>query len=354
MAQFPSDEEIFEEAPGSVFGVWKKGRVFHEGTTGIRNIFSKRPMRKEARFRIGSLTKTFTATVVLKLVSKGLIDPKKSAYSYFSRRPSEKILSWLDLLPKTITVEQLGTMTSGLYNFTQDLDFNRAVDADPEREWTPEEILLNYSLNKEPYFEPREGWYYCNTNYLLLGLLAEHVSGHSLEVLYDHFIFKRLGMKNTFVPHGSEIDGFHADGYMYGYEDPNREPKTVLRQVTRFNPSWAFGSGNLVSNLDDLRVYINALGKGLLIGEKGFCFLQQSYVDIEIGQYGFGLFRYSTVNGGPWWVGHTGQIHGYQSSLFYNSCYSVSVAVLTNIYSRLSGIEPALDVTKKIFAYFDK
>lgn len=132
--------------------------------------------------RIGSITKTFTATVVLQLVDEhklGLDDP---------------VSTYLPAVPNgsNITVRQLLNMTSGLFNYTEDDGFNQMWDAQPGWVWADAELLAA-AFAHPPYFPPGKGFHYSNTNYELLGMIAAKLGGAPLAELMKHRIFDSSG-----------------------------------------------------------------------------------------------------------------------------------------------------------------
>ena len=119
--------------------------------------------------RIGSITKSFTGTVVLQLVDEGWLGLDDPISRHLAGVPNGD----------NITIRQLLNMTSGLYNYSEDRGFNESLDADPGRVWTPEELLA-IGLGRQPYFPPGTGFHYSNTNSVLLGKLVEAGDGRSI------------------------------------------------------------------------------------------------------------------------------------------------------------------------------
>ena len=151
-------------------------------------------MRIQDKFGVGSTTKSIVATVLLQLVDEGRLklDDKVSKY-----------ISWVPN-GENITIRQLLNMTSGLYNYTEDKTLLAAVAADPLKKWAPVE-LARAGVSGQPYFPPGEGWYYSNTNTILVGLIIEKITGKMLEDEVTTSITDRLGLKNTYFPQGPDI-----------------------------------------------------------------------------------------------------------------------------------------------------
>src|SRR5437868_3888185 len=111
--KIPATSDLKKDAPGIILGIWQGNRELKVESVGISNIMTQKEMKKTNHMRIGSITKTFTSTVILNLAGKNIIDIEQTAYHYFSKDPTNEILTWLKYLPKNITITQLGNMTSG-------------------------------------------------------------------------------------------------------------------------------------------------------------------------------------------------------------------------------------------------
>lgn len=348
MSSFPTEEELLEFSPGVILGIWKDDKPVYVKALGDANIFTGTPMKKDLHIRIGSVTKCYTATVVLYLARKGLIDLEKTAHYYFSRSELRK-QGWFEYLPKDVTVGQLGNMTSGLYNYSESEEFLRRITRNPEEEFSANGLLSKYALNSctENYFEPGKGWYYSNTNYLLLGLLAEVTSGKSIKELYKKIIFKPLNLEETSVAEFTEIPYPYANGYTYGYNDPKKKPFDVLRQVTHENPSWTNTAGYMISTIEDTRVFIKSYVTGTIIGKEMKEYRKTTFVNLINKKYGFGMLKIDD------WCGHNGEIPGYQTVALHNSDLNITLVVMTNLDRNVVGLEVADVIAKKIIAYYD-
>ncbi|MGP4098989.1 serine hydrolase domain-containing protein [Nonomuraea sp. KM90] len=236
------------------------------GSAGVAELggTAKPPVNGHAR--IGSNTKTFTATLVLQLVAEGQIELDTPAADYLPEFG----------LDERITVRMLLQHTSGLFNFTGEVyDDGSIVHGIPVpygttgKEWVdnrfhtyrPEE-LVRLALSKPARFEPGTGWSYSNTNYVLARLLIEKVTGRSLAEEMQRRILGPLGLSGTVVPDASpEIPEPHTHIY-YRYEDAG-EQKTI--DITRHNPSWVSTGGDMISTSQDLHTFISALLGGKLL-----------------------------------------------------------------------------------------
>ena len=219
-------------------------------------------MQLDDHVRIGSITKTFTGTLVLQLVDQGRVrlDAPIDDYLPHLHVPNGG----------AITVRQLLHMTSGLYDYTQDEQLNRALDSDPTREWTPKQ-LLRLAFRHPPYFAPGTGFAYSSTNSVLLGLLVAHVTGQPLRRVMQERIFQPLKLLDTTFPRRScsELPVPHPQGYRYGTNagsltacDAAPDNKT---NITKQNPSWAWSAGAAISTARDLARWIRMVAEGRLL-----------------------------------------------------------------------------------------
>jgi D-alanyl-D-alanine carboxypeptidase len=231
------------------------------GSAGVRKLGEAAKPPTNGRFRIGSNTKTFVATVVLQLVAEGKIGLDTSVNGYLPQFG----------LDQRITVRMLLQHTSGVFNHTGDYYDGTAMPGLPStgKEWVdnrfhtyqPDE-LVRFALSKPALFRPGTDWNYSNTNYTLAGLLIEKVTGRSYAEEMQRRILRPLRLWGTVVPGTrSDIPGPYAHGY-YPYQDAGH-PKTV--DVTRQNPSLLVGAGDMISTTQDLHRFFSALLGGKLL-----------------------------------------------------------------------------------------
>ncbi|MEV4020406.1 serine hydrolase domain-containing protein [Nonomuraea angiospora] len=254
------------------------------GSAGVRKLGEDAKPPTNGRFRVGSTTKTFTATLVLQLVADGEIGLDSPVAGYLPQFG----------LDRRITVRMLLQHTSGVFNHTGELDPDGTfVPAIPSvgQEWVdnrfhtyrPEE-LVRFALSKPARFEPGTDQSYSNTNYTLALLLIEKVSGRSYAEEMRRRILGPLGLSGTVVPGAqTEIPGPHARGY-YRYEDAGQ---WKVADVTRQNPSLLPGTGDLISTTQDLHTFISALMGGDLLPAPLLAEMRKPYGKLG---YGLGLF----------------------------------------------------------------
>ncbi|WP_431930199.1 serine hydrolase domain-containing protein [Nonomuraea jabiensis] len=254
------------------------------GSAGVRKLGEAAKPPTNGRFRVGSTTKTFTATLLLQLVADGEIALDTPVADHLPQFG----------LDRRITVRMLLQHTSGVFNHTGELDPDGTfVPGIPSvgQEWVdnrlrtyrPEE-LVRFALSKPARFEPGTDQSYSNTNYTLALLLIEKVSGRSYAEEMQRRILGPLGLSDTVVPGArTEIPGPHAHGY-YRYEDAGQW-KVV--DVTSQNPSLLPGTGDLISTTQDLHTFVSALMGGELLPASLMAEMRQPYGKLG---YGLGLF----------------------------------------------------------------
>jgi len=276
------------------------------GAEGVADLRDQRPVRPDDRFRIGSVTKVFVATVVLQLVAERKVDLDTPVQHYLP-----------GLLPpnlEPVTVGQLLDHTSGIPSEVgfPDVSTPEKVLAHRYDQWTPEQRVRLVPDTKAK-FTPGTMQEYKGINYVLAGMLIEKVTGRSLSREVEARILCPLGLGDTYVPELTEtrIRGSHVHGYL-------DVPGQGRVDVTDFNTSRSRGEGGMVSTTGDLTRFIAALFDGDLLPpellERMFTLPQVSMVDGRPAAYGMGLQTF-TVNGVTVW-GKTGEFYGYNAGMF--------------------------------------
>ncbi|MGR4884068.1 serine hydrolase domain-containing protein [Streptomyces sp. LARHCF249] len=279
------------------------------GSAGVRKLGESAKPPTDGRFRIGSNTKTFTATLVLQLVAEGKVGLDS---------PAADFLPGFEL-DRRITVRMLLQHTSGLFNYTGEYyDDGTTAPGIPwqGQEWVdnrfhtyrPEE-LVRLALSKPARFEPGTDWSYSNTNYVLARLLVENVGGRPFAEEMQRRILGPLGLSGTAVPDASpEISEPHAHGY-YTYQDAGQW-KTV--DVTRGNASWISAAGDMISTTRDLHTFFSALMSGKLLPAPLLAEMRTPHPKLG---YGLGLFVQEAECGGTLFT-HNGGFWGWAALMY--------------------------------------
>ncbi|ROP55246.1 serine hydrolase [Streptomyces sp. PanSC9] len=311
-----SVERVMREAnvPGVTVGIWTPGQPDYVRSFGVADKASGRKMTPDLFMRIGSETKTFTVTALLQLADQGKVGLDDPIGRYVDGVPNGD----------RITLRQLAGMRSGLFNYTEDDDFFKALTSDPQRPFTPQQ-LLDYAFRHPVLFEPGQKFFYSNTNLILLGLVVEKESGQRLGDYFAQHILGPAGMKDTVFPTGSEFPAPHAQGYT----DQTADGKVA--ETAGWNPSWGWAAGAMISTLDDLHTWAPTVATGQLPDGRRMispAMQEQRLVTpatpIPGAGYGLGIFD---VQG---WIGHNGSLPGYESLTIYLPSTRTSVVVLLN------------------------
>jgi len=312
---------------------------------GTRAVGADDPVTTEDHFRIGSNTKTMTGTVLLQLVDEDRVALDDPVSKFLPDVPNGD----------AITVEQLLTMRSGLYNYSELLSFNVELDEDPSRVWVPEELAA-IGLAEPVYFAPGEGFHYSNTNTVLAGLIVEQLTGSRLEDVFAERLFEPLGLTETSFP-AIDIAGLpepHPRGYLFGtnvdtVDDPALPPdvqaaahagRLLPNDVTELNPSWGWAAGAAISTAEDLATYVEALIGGEFLSPE----LQRRRLDSlessepgnpDAAGYGLALAQFGPM------IGHDGSLPGFQSFMGHDPGTGTTLIVLTNLQAAPSGEQVA-------------
>ncbi|WP_245724544.1 serine hydrolase domain-containing protein [Micromonospora citrea] len=281
------------------------------GSAGVSRLGKAAKPPTNGRFRAGSVTKTFVATVVLQLVAEGKVKLDAPAADHLPEFG----------LDRRISVRMLLQHTSGVFNYTGEYyPDGTVVPGIPwsGKEWVDNrfrsyrpEDLVRFALSRPGRFTPGTDWSYSNTNYTLAMLLIEKVTGSSYADELQRRIVRPLGMSGTVAP-GTwpKIPGPHAHAY-YRYEDGGQQ-KTV--DITRQNPSWVPGAGDMISTTRDLHTFISALMSGRLLP---YPLLTEMRTPHPTSGYGLGLF---VLDLGPSCGGtilnHNGSVQGYATLMY--------------------------------------
>jgi D-alanyl-D-alanine carboxypeptidase len=309
-----------QKVPGVVVGLWIPGEGTYVATRGVSDLATGKAMQRNDHFRIGSITKTFTVTVLLQLADEkkvGLDDPVSKYVSFVPNG-------------RNITLRMLANMTSGLFSYTEDDAWVAEAFSDFQRTWTPRQ-LVDVGIRHPPNFAPGTGWHYSNTNTILLGMIIEQVSGKAIQEVFAERLFKPLGLQNTSWPTTSAMPAPYARGITMQTLDGKQA------DATHHNPSWAFTAGQLISTVDDLRVWVKSYTTGSLLSPE----MQKqrlTYVtfppNTDQKKYGLGI---GSDHG---WLGHSGELPGYNTGAYYLPGKDATFVIMVNSDIATDGVNP--------------
>lgn len=293
---------------GSVL-VAENGKVLLDKGYGYANLEWQVPNSPESKFRLGSITKQFTAACILLLEERGKLSTDDLVNKYMSDAPR----AW-----DKITIYNLLTHTSGIPNFTSFPDYH-ASEATPT---TPAKLVERF-LNKPLDFQPGEKFQYSNSNYILLGYLLEKISGQSYQNFLAANIFKSLGMNDSGYDSNSDIIPHRAAGYMPG---PNGSANASYIDMTI-----PFSAGALYSTTEDLLRWEVALFGGKVLRAAAFKKMTTPFK----GDYACGLMV-SKMKGRTV-IQHGGGIEGFNTQMAYYPEEKLTIIALANLNGAAPG-----------------
>jgi D-alanyl-D-alanine carboxypeptidase len=297
----------FVRNPGGAAGV----------AAGYADLRNRTPMAATDGFRIASVTKTFVATVVLQLEAERRLDI------------DERVERWLPgIVPNgsAITIRELLNHTSGLFDYGEDDAHTQAVIADPGRRWSPLE-LLSVAFAHPPLFRPGTSWFYSNTNYVVLGLVVEAVTGSPLGQELRARIVDRLRLHATSFDVDAAIHLPFAHGYVGPHPGLPIAAGTLLDITALLSPSFGWGAGNMSSNAADVTRFFVALLRGRLLPPEQLAEMKTG--SPANGNYGLGLKKTYTSCGVAY--GHEGDFPGYRNAVWITRDARRAADVMVNI-----------------------
>ncbi|WP_245568508.1 serine hydrolase domain-containing protein [Nocardia concava] len=343
--------------PGAVVVVRSPKDGDWTATFGTGTLGENDPMTVDDHFRIGSNTKTMTVTVLLQLAQEGKLALSDPIAKYWPGVPNGD----------RITLAQLAEMRSGLYSYTFDEQFNADLDNQPQKVWTPTELLA-IAFAHPVNFAPGERFEYCNTNTILLGLVIEKVTGRPVADSFQQRIFTPLGLKHTSFPAATDsaLPDPHPRGYAFGTNvstletaalPPDQQAAALAGTLkptdqTTASPSWAWTAGAAISVVDDMTTYAKALADGDLLDKQ----MQRTRIDSiqpidpahpETAGYGLGIVRF-----GAHLLGHDGQLPGFMTFMASDPDSGLTIVVATNLATVPSGEGSALVLVKGMLPTF--
>ncbi len=311
------------------------------------------PPNADQHLRVGSNTKTWTGTVILQLAQEDVLSLDDPISAYRPEVPNGE----------DITIEQLLSMRSGLYNYTLDRGFNEAMDADPQRVWDPEELLA-VSWAHPPSFAPDAGWEYSNTNTVLLGLVAEQLEGRPLEQIFADRLFAPLDLSDSALPPRSSnaLPRPSVHGYMFGtnvltmgtppalpehLQDDARSGTIDPVDQTFANPSWGWAAGGGISTANDLADWVEALTDGSLLEEEFQTLRMESPRSTDADGTSAALYGLAIAKFGELY-GHTGELPGYNTFMGHDPDRDVTLIVWANLAPTPEGLDPATTIARTL------
>ncbi|MDV9178314.1 serine hydrolase domain-containing protein [Streptomyces sp. W16] len=302
-------------APGAIARIDDHGTV-RTAAAGVDDRTTRQAIDNADRFRIGSVTKSFSAVVLLQLVDAHRLDLDASVDRYLP-----------GLLPdRRITVRHVLSHRSGLYDYTNSMFANSVsgFEAVRDKVFTYRQ-LVRLSLKHSRTNAPGAAYSYSNTNFVVAGMLIEKLTGHSVGTAYRDRIIKPLKLRDTFYVHpDTKIPGRHAHGYL----TPDRAGANPV-DATDQTVSWAQSAGALISTTHDLNTFFSALLSGRLTSAAGLAQMERWTPVNSTTRYGLGLRR-RDLSCGVSVYGHTGAVQGFYTYSFTSKDGRRSLTALAN------------------------
>lgn len=316
-------EAMFKEiiptnSPGAAVLVARNGKILFQRGYGEADREKHLPITADTQFRIGSITKQFTATCILQLQEEGKLSVNDSLAKFFPDFPRGE----------EVKLHHLLTHTSGIKSYTDKPGF---LESAPK--FVQPEDLIN-SFKNDPFdFAPGKGWHYDNSGYFLLGQIVAQVSGEPFADCLRKHIFEPLGMKHTGIHYRGIVLEHEAVGYSYAN---GQSPKSLDWDMSR-----AGGAGALYSTVGDLFLWNEAIfnGKILQPASRLAAFTPVKLPpDAQGMDYGYGWI--TSANRGLRVIGHSGGLNGFSSDLARFTNQNFTVVVLANALPPPPGLSP--------------
>ena len=320
-----------EDTPGASILVARDGEILYHKGFGNADMGNSVPFTPNTHSRIGSITKQFTASAVLKMMEEGIItlDDRLSKFIPGFPRGDE------------VTVHHLLTHTSGIQSYTNKQEFTDKLLAE-----TTNEEIINFIRDDEYNFDPGDSWLYNNSGYIILSHIIEKLTEKSLDEHLKETLFEPLGMKDTGIYKNRDILKNEA----YGYSWENGAYKKALN----WDMTWAGGAGALYSTVYDLYLWNEAVFSNKVLSPSS---LELAFTPVTLNdgstvdypfKYGYGWVI--SEKRGLKEISHGGGLHGFNSELRRYTDINATVAVLQNSIPSDEGMsatelaEPAIDI----------
>ncbi len=305
----------YDDLPGVVVGVWVPGEGEYVVARGKANLKTGERRDIDDPFRIGSITKTFTATVVLQLVDQGKLSKTDTLSKWYPDFPNAE----------KITVEDLLRMQSGIADsfdeqWWEDYEENSLGDI------SAEDMIERSASRGDRFAPPGQRTEYTNVNYVILGEIVEKESGEDIGAHITQTILKPLGMENTIYPTNNDLPGD-----LHGY---SRDSSTGrLKDTTNLDPTPGGAAGAMISDISDLKIWAEAVCTGKLLKPQ----TQRARLQTPNG-YGEGIDRILSL------CGHSGGVFGFSSVMWYLPQKDATIVINVNLFEESPGKPSPADV----------
>ncbi len=313
--------------PGATLGIILEDKSELAFATGLSDVENNVPMKSTDRLFTGSQGKTFVSAVLLQMIDEGKITLEDKLSKYFNGE------NWFSRIPNhsEITVKMLMNHTGGLPRYVLKPEFFNKLNSDPEKVWKPVE-LLEYVFDDPPVHEAGNGWAYSDTDYIILGMIIEKISGNTFYNELQRRILGPFKLNDTIPSDRSVLPGL-VPGYTGDKVPPFNLPAKVMENGKMvISPQFEWCGGGLITTSLDLARWAKILYEGKVFSQNRLNDLL-SPVNYRTGQadevgYGLGVFIFNTPSGKIY--GHHGIFPGYETSMLYIPDLKIGLALQIN------------------------
>jgi D-alanyl-D-alanine carboxypeptidase len=361
--QLPENDAALQDAlvqgitmgiPGISVAIGVGDDVVWTGTAGYSDVLGKEPVTVDDRFGVGSITKTFVARVILQLVEEGKLDLDKTPSDYLDLPIIGNIYNTESATLRHLLNHQSGIAT---WEFQEDwIPKGRGAEMELGHIWGKTETLEYCTKDLLPATnEPGGGYSYSNTNYTILGLIIEAVTGHDAAAEIRRRILEPLGLENTFLESFEEVPGGYVNHYHYatpdfvaaaGVHSEFKELRPYLVESTPGNLSPEWTAGGMISSAGDLVRWARAIRDGELLEtaamqEEVFTYYPPAEGTGRRSQYMQGISRSEGFYGDLAAFGHSGGTLGFTAYMYWLEDTDIIVVMLANVGGMHSGLSPS-------------
>lgn len=352
-------EELLQQsvnagAPGSVAAITSSGKIIWESAKGQSDIVGNQPLDARHHFGVGSITKVFVAVVILQLIDES----KLKLSDTVDKILDPEVYAGIDNAGQA-SIERLLSHHAGIDSWEDEPSWivrGRGKDIRNDHIWGKTEALDYIRRPRSIAPEPGQG-YYANTNYTLLGLIIEKVTGQPAEKEIRRRILEPLNMDQTY------LEGFeepkHPEHLPHRYHWATKQFRDTagvapsfpyvrdeLIEVTPSNLSTSWAAGGMISSVHDLLKFAPALRDGRLLSSAGMDILKDWKPFPDSNEVGHGIFRWKSLGTSSGsWLGHSGGVLGFSAWLLWKENSDCAVSVLSNVGSVHSGAVPSNGVS---------
>lgn len=292
-------------APGATLMIQSPDGYYEKAYGKVSTAAGARNVTLDDHFRIGSTTKSFTATMVLQAVDRGLLSLDDPLEKFFPGVPGGD----------KMTVRHMISLRSGLFNEQGDLGMMVRYFLFPASDWSDQDTLAIMKQH-QPAFEPGQDWAYLNANFIILGMIVELVNGRPVRQVLQTDVLDPLGLTQTSWPTTAKMPEPYANGHAY---TTGLLGGWAWQEATETGPGYSSGAGAMISTVHDLLLWAKELRDGTLLSAEMHTMRTECYWPIPWGNddqltyfgYGHGMFELGQ------WRGHGGSWRGYEVSCYY-------------------------------------